>query len=102
MIYYLRHPDIERLRLQALEEWHASLESSPDQAQIKEQVARWSKPLPPPGPQAATPPDQLSEIETILPSGTKPAATGKAGPTGKPEPAGSPPPAAKPKASAKE
>jgi len=47
MIYYLRHPEQDRLRLSALEEWHQSLQTRPEQPTIKDQLARWSKPLPP-------------------------------------------------------
>jgi Flp pilus assembly protein TadD len=40
MIFYLRHPEQDRLRLSALEEWHQSLEANSDQPQVKAQVAR--------------------------------------------------------------
>jgi tetratricopeptide (TPR) repeat protein len=45
MIFYLRHPEQDHLRQQALEEWHQSLEVRSDQLQVKAMVAKWAKPL---------------------------------------------------------
>ncbi|GAF84292.1 unnamed protein product, partial [marine sediment metagenome] len=53
MIFYLRNPTQDRLREQALEEWHQSLESNPNQPAIRTQIARWSEPIQPPEPREA-------------------------------------------------
>jgi tetratricopeptide (TPR) repeat protein len=62
MILYLRHPQQDRLREQALEEWHQSLQENPEQPPVKDQLARWAKPgqapaLDPPVP-SPDPPDR--------------------------------------------
>jgi len=76
MIYYLRHPDIDRLRRQALEEWHASLEVNPEQPQVRQQVAQWSQPLPASAPGASdkSADEVKKEVESLLKTAPKPPA----------------------------
>ena len=44
MIFYLRRPEQDHIRVQALEEWHQSLENRSDQPEIRAMLAKWSKP----------------------------------------------------------
>ncbi len=44
MIFYLKSPQQDRLRQQAVEQWHRSLEANADQPNVRAAIARWGRP----------------------------------------------------------